>query len=50
MREVEIENIQNRMVSQNSVNEVTNFNSSCVVALYLSISLLISNGNKQIGG
>ena len=36
-REVQIEDIQNRMVSQNSVNETTNFNLSnlsCPVALY----------------
>ena len=30
----QIENIQNRMVSQNSLNETINFNLSCAVALY----------------
>ena len=34
VRGVQIENIENRMVSQNSVNEITNFNLSCAVALY----------------
>ena len=34
VRRVQIENIQNRMVSQYSVNETTNFNLSCAVALY----------------
>ena len=34
VRGVQIENIQNRMVSQYSVNETTNFNLSCAVALY----------------
>ena len=34
VRGVQIENIENRMVSQNSVNETTNFNLSCAVALY----------------
>ena len=33
-RGVQIENIQNRMVSQNSLNETINFNLSCAVALY----------------
>ena len=33
-RGVQIENIQNRMVSQNSLNETINFNLSCDVALY----------------
>ena len=31
---VQIENVQNRMVSQNSLNETINFNLSCAVALY----------------
>ena len=39
VRGVQIENIQNRMVSQNSLNETINFNLSCAVALY-SLSLL----------
>ena len=30
----QIENIQNRMVSQTSLNETINFNLSCAVALY----------------
>ena len=34
VRGVKIENIQNRMVSQNSLNETINFNLSCTVALY----------------
>ena len=34
VRGVQIENIQNRMVSQNSLNETMNFNLSCAVALY----------------
>ena len=34
VRGVQIENVQNRMVSQYSVNETTNFNLSCDVALY----------------
>ena len=34
VRGVQIENIENGMVSQNSVNETTNFNLSCAVALY----------------
>ena len=34
VRGVQIENIENRMVSQNSVNETQNFNLSCAVALY----------------
>ena len=34
VRGVQIENNENRMVSQNSVNETTNFNLSCAVALY----------------
>ena len=34
MRGVQIENIQNRMVSQNSLNETMNFNLSCAVALH----------------
>ena len=34
VRGVQIENIENRMVSQNSVNEITNFNLSYAVALY----------------
>ena len=34
VRGVQIENIQNRMVSQNSLNETINFNLSCAVALY----------------
>ena len=34
VRGVQIENIENRMVSPNSVNEITNFNLSCAVALY----------------
>ena len=34
VRGVKIENIQNRMVSQNSLNETINFNLSCAVALY----------------
>ena len=33
-RGVQIENIQNRMVSQNSLNETMNFNLSCAVALH----------------
>ena len=33
-RGVQIENIENRMVSQNSVNEITNFSRSSAVALY----------------
>ena len=33
VRGVHIENIENRMVSQNSVNETINFNLSCAVAL-----------------
>ena len=33
MRGVQIENFQNGMVSQNNVNETSNFNLSCVVAL-----------------
>ena len=34
VRGVQIENIENRMVSQNSVNEITNFDLSPAVALY----------------
>ena len=34
VRGVQIENIQNRTVSQNSLNETINFNLSCDVALY----------------
>ena len=34
MRGVQIETIQNRMVSQDSHNETINFNLSCAVALY----------------
>ena len=34
VRGVQIENIKNRMVSQNSLNETMNFNLSCAVALY----------------
>ena len=34
VRGIQIENIQNRMVSQNSLNETINFNLSCAVALY----------------
>ena len=34
VRGVQIENIQNRMVSRYSVNETTNFNLSCAIALY----------------
>ena len=34
VRGVQIENIQNRMVSQSSVNETRNFNLSLAVALY----------------
>ena len=34
VRGVQIENIQNRMVSQNSLNETIYFNLSCAVALY----------------
>ena len=34
VRGVQIENIQNRMVSQNSLNETINFNLSCAVALH----------------
>ena len=34
VRGVQIENIENRMVSQNSVNETPNFNPSYAVALY----------------
>ena len=34
VRGVQIENIQNRNVSQNSLNETINFNLSCAVALY----------------
>ena len=34
VRGVQIENIQNRMVSQNSLNETIHFNLSCAVALY----------------
>ena len=34
VRGVQIENIQNRMVSQNSLNETMNFNLSCAVALH----------------
>ena len=33
VRGVHIENIENRMVSQNSVTETINFNLSCAVAL-----------------
>ena len=33
-RGVQIENIQNRMVSQNSLNKTINFNLSCAVALH----------------
>ena len=33
VRGVQIESIQNRMVSQNSVNETINFNLSCAIAL-----------------
>ena len=47
-RGVQIENIENRMVSQNSGNETTNFNPSCAVALY-SLSYLQTE-TKQIGG
>ena len=39
MRGVQIENIQNRMVSQNNVNETTNFNLGCAVALYFLTTL-----------
>ena len=31
VRGAQIENIQNRMVSQNRVNEITNFNLGCAV-------------------
>ena len=42
VRGVQIENIQNRMVSQYSVNETTNFNLSCALALYsLCYSVII---------
>ena len=42
VRGVQIENIQNRMVSQNSLNETINFNLSCAVALYsLCYSIMI---------
>ena len=34
VRGVQIENIQDRMVSQNSLNKTINFNLSCDVALY----------------
>ena len=34
VRGIQIKNIQNRMVSQNSLNETMNFNLSCDVALY----------------
>ena len=40
VRGEQIENIQNRIVSQNSLNETINFNLSCAVALY---SLLLYN-------
>ena len=33
-RGAQIENIQNRLVSQNRLNEIINFNLSCAVALY----------------
>ena len=40
---VQIENIQNRMVSQNSLNKTINFNLSCAVALHsLCYSIMIS--------
>ena len=35
VRGVQIENIENRMVSQNSLNETTNLSLSCVVAYTL---------------
>ena len=42
VRGVQTENIQNRMVSQNSLNETINFNLSCAVALYsLCYSIMI---------
>ena len=47
VRGVQIENIQNRMVSQNSLNETINFNLSCAVALY---SLCYSIMNHVITG
>ena len=47
VRGVQIENIQNRMVSQNSLNETINFNLSCAVALY---SLCYSMMNHVITG
>ena len=34
VRGVQIENIQNRIVSQNRLNETINFNLSCAVALH----------------
>ena len=34
VRGIQIENIQNRMVSQNSLNKTINLNLSCAVALY----------------
>ena len=34
VRGVQIENIQNRMVSQNSLKKIINFNLSCAVLLY----------------
>ena len=34
VRGVQIENIQNRMVSQNSLKKIINFNLSCAVPLY----------------
>ena len=43
VRGVQIENIENRMVSQNSVNEITNFNLSCAVALYSLCQLQMEN-------
>ena len=47
VRGVQIENIQNRMVSLNSLNETINFNLSCAVALH---SLCYSIMNHVITG
>ena len=55
VRGVQIENSENRMVSQNSVNEITNFNLSCAVTLYslcklqMETNQLEGNSKKYAG-
>ena len=45
VRGVQIENIQNRMASQNSLNETINFNLSCALALYSLCYLIMKSCN-----